>query len=176
MLFFFFNDTATTEIYTTANTLSLHDALPISGAASASPSGRAPVPQSRMKTWPASVRTSTHEVLPPKRTVCGPGVAIDPRVPQNRTSMSGDAVDPPHVLPEHLSLDRRIDPVELRLDRLLRERPRPVAMRVVGAPHDVVGRDRGHRPHAVEVLLEGRVHLAREVGARCTRPSRRTST
>src|SRR6187399_2216140 len=26
---FFFNDTATTEIYTTANTLSLHDALPI---------------------------------------------------------------------------------------------------------------------------------------------------
>src|SRR6187399_3248165 len=27
--FFFFNDTATTEIYTTANPLSLHDALPI---------------------------------------------------------------------------------------------------------------------------------------------------
>src|SRR5213075_283092 len=29
-LFFFFNDTATTEIYTTRHTLSLHDALPIS--------------------------------------------------------------------------------------------------------------------------------------------------
>src|SRR5881628_3397927 len=28
--FFFFNDTATTEIYTSVNTLSLHDALPIS--------------------------------------------------------------------------------------------------------------------------------------------------
>src|SRR5213075_3537053 len=28
-LFFFFNDTATTEIYTTRHTLSLHDALPI---------------------------------------------------------------------------------------------------------------------------------------------------
>ena len=28
-VFFFFNDTATTEIYTTHNTLSLHDALPI---------------------------------------------------------------------------------------------------------------------------------------------------
>src|SRR5213083_1592249 len=28
---FFFNDTAPPEIYTTANTLSLHDALPISG-------------------------------------------------------------------------------------------------------------------------------------------------
>src|SRR5213083_2844748 len=27
LFFFFFNDTATTEIYTTANTLSLHDAL-----------------------------------------------------------------------------------------------------------------------------------------------------
>ena len=31
-MFFFFNDTATTEIYTTANTLSLHDALPINRA------------------------------------------------------------------------------------------------------------------------------------------------
>src|SRR6056300_1412837 len=29
ILFFFFNDTATTEIYTNLNTLSLHDALPI---------------------------------------------------------------------------------------------------------------------------------------------------
>src|SRR5213079_3771533 len=29
-IFFFFNDTATTEIYTTTDTLSLHDALPIS--------------------------------------------------------------------------------------------------------------------------------------------------
>src|SRR6187397_3672212 len=32
-LFFFFNDPATTEIYTVYNTLSLHDALPISCAA-----------------------------------------------------------------------------------------------------------------------------------------------
>src|SRR5213079_3718887 len=29
VVFFFFNDTATTEIYTTPDTLSLHDALPI---------------------------------------------------------------------------------------------------------------------------------------------------
>src|SRR6058998_307408 len=50
IVLFFFNDTATTEIYTVMNTLSLHDALPISpppkanrtGAASARPrSGRA---------------------------------------------------------------------------------------------------------------------------------------
>src|SRR6187431_3828856 len=32
MFFFFFNDTATTEIYTTVHTLSLHDALPISSS------------------------------------------------------------------------------------------------------------------------------------------------
>src|SRR5213594_5219488 len=31
-VFFFFNDTATTEIYTSVHTLSLHDALPISTA------------------------------------------------------------------------------------------------------------------------------------------------
>src|SRR6187431_3551606 len=29
VIFFFFNDTATTEIYTTVHTLSLHDALPM---------------------------------------------------------------------------------------------------------------------------------------------------
>src|SRR5213595_4290046 len=33
--FFFFNDTATTEIYTTEDTLSLHDALPICASRSA---------------------------------------------------------------------------------------------------------------------------------------------
>src|SRR5881628_624170 len=33
VFFFFFNDTATTEIYTSVNTLSLHDALPISPGA-----------------------------------------------------------------------------------------------------------------------------------------------
>src|SRR3546814_15054743 len=35
--FFFFNDTATTEIYTYGHTLSLHDALPISAKAAAEP-------------------------------------------------------------------------------------------------------------------------------------------
>src|SRR3546814_3405303 len=33
LIFFFFNDTATTEIYTYSHTLSLHDALPISNTA-----------------------------------------------------------------------------------------------------------------------------------------------
>src|SRR3546814_20019819 len=37
LLFFFFNDTATTEIYTYGHTLSLHDALPIFAPADAAP-------------------------------------------------------------------------------------------------------------------------------------------
>ena len=49
-----------------------------------SPSARAPVPQSRTSSVPPSVRTSTHDVFPPYRTVPGPGVGTDPRVPQNR--------------------------------------------------------------------------------------------
>src|SRR5213083_3720863 len=54
--FFFFNDTATTEIYTTANTLSLHDALPIS------PNRRHSAPTARAQ-WSrnaASTRSEEH--------------------------------------------------------------------------------------------------------------------
>src|SRR2546429_4087931 len=52
LFFFFFNDTATTEIYT----LSLHDALPIScfhGAASAAPAGRSGImlPEVSLGLW-----------------------------------------------------------------------------------------------------------------------------
>src|SRR5881396_4440023 len=39
---FFFNDTPTTEIYTVRNTLSLHDALPITRASSASTTSNRP--------------------------------------------------------------------------------------------------------------------------------------
>src|SRR5213079_2195180 len=50
--FFFFNDTATTEIYTTTDTLSLHDALPISRSRAARPLPRFPsaVPGGRSRT------------------------------------------------------------------------------------------------------------------------------
>src|SRR5471032_2701476 len=53
LFFFFFNDTATTEIYT----LSLHDALPIS----AGRAHRLPIPTARTKRWPvrAADRKST---------------------------------------------------------------------------------------------------------------------
>src|SRR2546427_7984071 len=63
MLFFFFNDTATTEIYT----LSLHDALPISAC---SP-------------WPASPATRQGSTSAPWTAVCGA-----PGTPGSRGSRS----------------------------------------------------------------------------------------
>src|SRR3712207_8496842 len=47
MVFFFLNDTATTEIYT----LSLHDALPISCLPPPSPAASAPRPPPRRVLW-----------------------------------------------------------------------------------------------------------------------------
>src|SRR5258707_1532192 len=52
LFLFFFNDTATTEIYT----LSLHDALPISLPASTPPAGSEPVVRGKgrpVRSWPA---------------------------------------------------------------------------------------------------------------------------
>jgi hypothetical protein len=46
-----------------------------------------PVPQSKIRRSPLAVVSSTQEVLPPKWFVPGPGVAIDPLVPQKRTLM-----------------------------------------------------------------------------------------
>src|SRR3546814_462756 len=52
LLFFFLNDTATTEIYTYRHTLSLHDALPISGAIRRPfcPAKESPMPAYRSRT------------------------------------------------------------------------------------------------------------------------------
>src|SRR5207302_1407536 len=47
-----------------------------------------------MITVPSEARTSTQEVLPPKRAVLGPGAAIDPRVPQKRTCMADSLIIP----------------------------------------------------------------------------------
>src|SRR5213075_3604010 len=59
-LFFFFNDTATTEIYTTRHTLSLHDALPISTLCGASccPTPTRPAPSACSPS--ASSRSEEH--------------------------------------------------------------------------------------------------------------------
>src|SRR3712207_7810951 len=60
-VFFFFNDTATTEIYT----LSLHDALPISGSEHR-PQGPASVQPARSRAW--SVRIGMRRARP--RAAC----------------------------------------------------------------------------------------------------------
>ncbi len=52
-------------------------------AASCSPSGRMPVPASRISSSPLAVSTEMQVVLPPYRTVDGPGTGSEPRVPQN---------------------------------------------------------------------------------------------
>src|SRR2546429_6743049 len=66
IIFFFFNDTATTEIYT----LSLHDALPISAAPtwSSSPRARAagPAPE-RRRSWRGSRGRSARSPLESSR-------------------------------------------------------------------------------------------------------------
>src|ERR1051325_330531 len=56
-----------------------------SSSMSDSPSSRTPVRLPQMISPPLFVRISTQEVLPPWRTVRGPGEAIEPRVPQNVT-------------------------------------------------------------------------------------------
>src|SRR5258708_25880448 len=64
-LFFFFNDTATTEIYS----LSLHDALPISPRRISSPGCcRATRPMTSARC--ASARSTSSPTLPPARSSC----------------------------------------------------------------------------------------------------------
>src|SRR6058998_3294824 len=55
--FSFFNDTATTEIYTVMNTLSLHDALPICPA---SPAAWSPAPGSPCRSCRSGSRSEEH--------------------------------------------------------------------------------------------------------------------
>src|SRR5258705_8766304 len=63
-LFFFFNDTATTEIYT----LSLHDALPISSPRSGPRPSQPGYSAQRATTWAASWVTVTAQVVDRKST------------------------------------------------------------------------------------------------------------
>src|SRR5919106_5390334 len=56
---------------------------------SAEPSARMPVPESRTTRLSSWGRTSMHDVFPPYRTVSGPGVASEPREPQNLARTSG---------------------------------------------------------------------------------------
>src|ERR1044071_762898 len=47
------------------------------------PSDRMPLPASRMTSLPSAHLTSTQGVFPPYRAVSGPGLGMEPRVPQN---------------------------------------------------------------------------------------------
>jgi hypothetical protein len=59
------------------------------------PSFRMPVPASMMMRVPAPEITSTHEVLPPYRSVRGPGTGREPRTPQKRTLISEPGIEDP---------------------------------------------------------------------------------
>src|SRR3546814_19585462 len=79
---FFFNDTATTEIYTYGHTLSLHDALPISATcpvdASRSSSSRSCV---TTRSFPTCQPWSSRWTEPPcRRGICSPPRSRRPRV------------------------------------------------------------------------------------------------
>src|SRR6266508_6173168 len=69
---------------------------PLNSFISESPSSRIPVPASKTRIS-LPHRTSTHDVLPPYRVVRGPGVAMEPRVPQKRTIIEagGDSLGSP---------------------------------------------------------------------------------
>src|SRR6059058_6704305 len=62
LCFFFFNDTAPTDIYTSLHTLSLHDALPISGRASPAGPAPAPRPGPGSRRWPGRSEEHTSEL------------------------------------------------------------------------------------------------------------------
>src|SRR2546429_4314049 len=72
LMFFFFNDTATTEIYT----LSLHDALPICAARGGpagprtGPAGQAPLPAGRGRGRPGRSEEHTSELQSRLHLVC----------------------------------------------------------------------------------------------------------
>src|SRR5215210_2556059 len=104
---------------------------------SATPSARIPVPESRITRLPSSGRTSMHEVLPPYRTVSGPGVASEPREPQNLARTSGlHGLLPEDGQPAHESICLReqwdTDDLEVTPPSVVRLDPEPPATRHAG--------------------------------------------
>src|SRR5881397_3820101 len=86
-VFFFFNETATTEIYTAQYTLSLHDALPISARrGSDGPAGERAVPA------PARQPRATHPAA--SRRLGAPRVPALPR-PARRDARRGEPTHEP---------------------------------------------------------------------------------
>src|SRR5256885_8827749 len=99
--FFFFNDTATTEIYT----LSLHDALPILGGTGGGISGGAPVPPVALPRvtpptpiaipsdgWHGRSEEHTSELQSPCNLVCR--LLLEKKKPTARPPHAGTAAAP----------------------------------------------------------------------------------
>src|SRR2546430_7639353 len=120
-IFFFFNDTATTEIYT----LSLHDALPL-GAEYL----HLPEPQR----WGAE-----HHQRPRAR--------VEACAPAHGSSLQDDVPDPAH-LRDARAPDQRADRVGLEAARPYERRDRDPALREVHPEPHAAGRIGAHQGHA----------------------------
>src|SRR3546814_6183138 len=90
---FFINDTATTEIYTYRHTLSLHDALPISGSCrhtsrtTWTTTGTSTRPRPCFATWvPWPTRLCTSSAPHPSASSAGPATRTRPRRSEEHTS------------------------------------------------------------------------------------------
>src|SRR6059036_3955165 len=138
---FFFNDTATTEIYTTYDTLSLHDALPIL----AHPRGGARLPRPVAREPGRVLRPAA---IPPDLQAAADGRGVGPLLPARPLlSRRGPSQRPPARV--HTDRHRGVVRPDGRRARLRRDRPRRP-----------VGRGRSSGRAAVPAH-----HLARSDGA-----------
>src|SRR3546814_15735948 len=113
-MFFFFNETATTEIYTHGHTLSLHDALPIlqleAGTArpSSPPTTSAPTP-SRSRLRADALHRAGHRRLRPQRRPRQPAQAPRGRPllrrPSAITALAAEGKVPAKDVPRPTKLD-----------------------------------------------------------------------
>src|SRR6059058_6602347 len=83
MFFFFFNDTATTEIYTSLHTLSLHDALPISPGRPAPAGRRRRHPRGRARPRLPAARPDQRRGAQPPAGPAEPPRPLRPRAPRH---------------------------------------------------------------------------------------------
>src|SRR3546814_12304632 len=89
--FFFFNDTATTEIYTYGHTLSLHDALPISAVAPKQTApAPSPLPRLAQNPWMARYRCEPSQPSPPQVPTPEAHKSHGATAPAPRTALTPD--------------------------------------------------------------------------------------
>src|SRR2546430_9063298 len=106
LFFFFFNDTATTEIYT----LSLHDALPISQASEAPPAaGSMPTRHSGIDGFMEGTRSEEHtsELQSQSNLVCR--LLLEKKKKKHEVVIVRDAIPEPNSTERDTRTDRRRD-------------------------------------------------------------------